>query len=89
MILNTEELVIVNPFVANLQINGTIYKNNSETPTVSLIRVYNKKTGRLLSQGYSKEDGSYTLFGSSVDYNYIVAIDETNEFNCTIKDNVK
>lgn len=89
MIIEQETFEITNYFNASLQINGKLFKTNTSTPIVNLVRVYNKKTGKLLSQGYSKEDGSFTLFGSTLDSNYIVAIDETNEFNSTIKDNIK
>ncbi|MEG1091566.1 MAG: hypothetical protein RSE38_09570 [Acinetobacter sp.] len=58
-------------------------------PTSCLVRVYNRNSGELLSVTTSKSDGSYVLFGSQRDPNYVIAIDPLSEYNLAAQDNVK
>lgn len=74
-------------FAANILIKGVTTKQG--VPISCPVRAYNRDTGELLSKTISKSDGSYVLFGSQLNPNYVMAIDPTFEYNLAAQDNVK
>lgn len=78
---------IVSLHTATSLISGFTTKNGA--PISCPVRAYNRDTGELLSKTISKSDGSYVLFGSRLNPNYVMAVDPLNEYNLAAQDNVK
>ena len=81
------EIKLVNLHIATSLIKGVTTKQG--VPISCHVRAYNRDTGELLSKTISKSDGSYVLFGSQLNPNYVMAIDPTFEYNLAAQDNVK
>ena len=67
-------------------IKGTTKKLG--VPVSCVVRVYNRRTGFMLSRTISKATGAYVLLGSNTDQSYVIALDPENSYNAVIADMV-